>query len=256
MARDFGVVAEDSTLNAFFTTSLATGARADLSSVLEDADIVFVKDGTVVTITSTLTHTLTFNSDTGVYKLAIDLSGDTDFTLGSDWTVYAHPDETVDSVTPAAIICYFRIETAGEQAARLYRESVFPASPVITTTTGNTTGRINLTDILDAQTADASLVGANLAVWDATNGQVEHVTIVSVESARLFNVICTSDGAVMDFTVAAGDRVWFTGFSALRATVPGRTVGVSATGDADADVNKINGATLTGDGDGTPFDVA
>jgi hypothetical protein len=243
MTRDFGVVAEDSTLNVFFTTSLATGARSDLSSVLEDADVVFVKDGTVATITGALTHTLTFNSDTGVYKLAIDLSADSDFTTGSDWTVYIHPDETVDSVTPAAIICYFKIETLAQQAQRLHQDSIYGLGCVIATTTGNTTGRILLTDVLDAETADASLVGATLAVWDATNGQVEHVTVVSVQSARLFNVVCTSDGAVMDFTVAAGDRVWFTGFESLRATTPGRTLDTTATGAAGVDWANVESQT-------------
>jgi len=31
---------------------------------------------------------------------------------------------------------------------------------------------------------------------------------------------------------------------------------ISATGEVDSDLAKINGATISGDGDGTPFDVS
>jgi len=258
---NLGTVAQGSTIRIPFSTASQTGAAVAFSATIEAADFDIYKDGSTTQRSSTAGFTVseTFDSMTGMHMLAIDLSDNTDagfYAAGSTFHVALTPDETVDSQTVAAWIGAFTIETEAQEAQRLYLESVYPLGCVIATTTGNTTSRILLTDILDAQTADEDLIGWLLWVWDATNGQTVPVVIVSVQSARLFNVVTFGEGAAMDFTVAAGDRVWLQGPAPLRATVPGRTLGVSATGDADADINKINGATITGDGSGTPFDVA
>lgn len=108
---------------------------------------------------------------------------------------------------------YIEIESAVSKVIRLYNEAVYGTWADISTTTGNTTSRINLTDVLDAQVADGDLVGSEWDVWDATNDQWVRVIVTSVQSARLFNVAVLADGSVMDFTVASGDRVWFVGFA-------------------------------------------
>lgn len=108
-----------------------------------------------------------------------------------------------------------KLESLAQYATRLLTETLFPASPVVSTTTGNTTGRINLTDVVDAQTADADLVGSKWLVWDATNGQTVEVTATSVVSARLFAVETSAAGDAMDFTVAAGDMLFFGGFGTV-----------------------------------------
>ena len=231
----------------FSTRQFSTGASFALAGT---PDLAVIENESGTPIDTGATCATGHASVTGLNLATVIATAANGYEAGKTYQVYIDAG-TVDTVSVVGSVVYeFQIESVAERASRLALEALYPTGVEITaTTTGNTTGRINLTDVLDAQTADASLVGAEFVVWDATNSQVECVVIVSVQSARLFNVACISDGAVMDFTVAVGDYVIQTGrFNALRATVPGRTVGVSATGDADADVNKINGTAVSGAG--------
>lgn len=249
----YGQIARGGTWRVPFTSHAADGGSEAFSATIEVADFDLYKNLSATQRTSTTGFTLaeTFDGLAGSHTVSFDFSDNTDAgfytdTAGAFIHVVFSPDETLDTqVVVHQWSC--EIMSQAQDAARLYNECVYPLGCTIATTTGNTAGRILLTDVLDSDTADASLVGATLAVWDATNGQVEHVTIVSVQSARLFNVVCTSDGAVMDFTVAAGDRVWFTGFEALRAATPGRTLTVTS-GLADVNVEQINTVTVLGAG--------
>ena len=206
MARDFGVVQQDSTLNVFFTTAIGTGARTAFANVLEDADIVLVKDGTVATITTTLTHTLTFNSDAGIYKLAIDLSGDADFTAGSDWTVYGHPDtEQLDSVDVAFIICTFTIESNAQAALRAYQTAVYLAHLVVNAA-GNDTTTVDLQDFLDAQAPNNANNG-DVWLWQDSTGELEKFRVQS-SASLVATVEKWPGGGAMSAAVAIGDSLW------------------------------------------------
>jgi hypothetical protein len=212
MARDFGVVAEDTTLYVFFTTQITTGARTDFANVLEDADIVLVKDGTVATITATLTHTLTFNSDAGIYKLAIDLSGDADFTKGSDWTVYGHPDtEQLGSVDLAFIICTFTIETLAQQSERVYSEKMYGAGYILGASASHSATVIDMTGVIDADTPASAVIGEVLDFWDASTGVVYKVRCTAFAVTTLLATVQALNTGVTLPVPVSGDMVWRNG---------------------------------------------
>lgn len=152
------------------------------------------------------------------------------YDAGKTYSVYITTG-TVSGVSAIGEKVYeFRIETVQEQAARLLQENLWPTTPVIpTTTTGNTTGRINVTDLVDAQTADADLVGSQWLVVDGVNLQAQHVIVTSVQSARLMNVELLADGSALDFTVAVGDYCIFLGFNTISRQ---SSIGGLATGAA------------------------
>ena len=236
----------------FNTVRFSTGAPFTLAGT---PVISVYEESNTTQITAGVSLSVDYDSVTGYHEVTVVATAANGYEAGKTYEAVITTG-TVDSVSVVGMKVYeFTIETAAQAAQRVYAEKVY-LTHLVTTTTGNTTGRINLTDFLDAQTADGDLVGSVWDVVDITNDQWQRVVVVSVQSARLFNVVVQADGSALDFTVAAGDMSWFVGWDSLRATVPGRTLGVSATGDADADINKINGATITGDGDGTPFDVA
>lgn len=220
-----------------FSTHAAAGGAVAFSATIEAADFDVYKNGSATQRTSTAGFTIseTFDSVTGAHQIAIDMSDNTDagfYSAGAHLKVLLSPDETVDSQTVVKWIGSCDLETNGAATVRLYQESKYPNLPTISTTTGNTTGRINFTDVVDAQVADGDLVSSTWFVWDQTNGQWVDVVFVSIESARLANVVLIADQSVMDFTVAAGDRLIHTGWNALKAVVPGRTLDI----DADSDL--------------------
>ncbi len=177
----------------------AIGGTPDISCIELDGTNAVIDTGATIAAHGSLT---------AVNILTIVATSANGYEAGKTYGVVVDTG-TVDSVSVVGEVIYeFYVETAAQTAARLFYESVYPTGCVISTTTGNTTGRINLTDVLDAQSTDADQVGKVLTVWDATNGQVADVVITSVQSARLFNVVQVADGSVMDFTVAANDRVW------------------------------------------------
>lgn len=209
----------------------ALGGTPDLSCIELDASAGVIDSGVTVAAHGTITA---LNVATVV---ATSANG---FEAGKVYSVVIDTG-TVDSVSVVGEQVYeFYVETAAQTAARLFYESVYPTGCVIATVTGNTTGRINLSDVLDAQTTDADQVGKILTVWDASNGQVLDVLLTSVQSARLFNVENVIDGSAMDFTVAAGDRVWLRDVVAAPAVTGGGldAAGVrSAVGLASADLD-------------------
>lgn len=227
--KDWGFIGINATRRAGFTAAAASGAATAFSSALEEADIDCYKNGSATQRTSTagFTVTSTFDSLTGGYMLAVDFSDNTDagfYAAGAELEFWLSPDETLDGVTILAIIAGGVLETLAQQGSRLYNEKVMPNGCVISTVTGNTTSRVNLTDLVDAQTADVSLVGQLWAFCDNDNGQVEHVVITGIVSARLFTVATYPEGAVMDFTVAALDQGWFEGWAAVVPSTFGNTM--------------------------------
>jgi hypothetical protein len=234
-----------------FTSHAADGGAEAFSATIEVADFDLYKNLNATQRTSTSGFTLaeSFDGLTGSHTISFDFSDNTDAGFYTDaGGAFIHavfsPDETLDSqVVVKQWSC--EIMSLPQDAQRLYADSIYPLGCTISTTTGNTASRMNLTDLLDAQVADGDLVGSTWDVWDATNGQWNRVTIVSVESARLFNVVLTADGSVMDFTVAAGDRAWFVGWEALRATVPGQTTDAAILQRALTEAYSTDGGTVT-----------
>lgn len=111
MSINLGSFALGDTVDIFFATAAADGGRENFSATLEEADFIVVKDGAAMTLdVSTITITDPFNSDVGIQKISIDLSNDADFTYGSKYWVYVHPDETIDTQSVAGVIGYFSID--------------------------------------------------------------------------------------------------------------------------------------------------
>lgn len=287
MARHFGTVVSNTTLNVFFTTAVATGARTDFADVLEDVDIVLVKNGTVTAVTGALNHTRQFNTDAGIYKLAIDLSADAAFTVGSDWTVYGHPDtEQLDSVSVAFIICTFTIETASQKAIRTFNTATF-LTDTVASTTGNTNtpqAKVDLSDFVDAQTVADDTAG-ELWLHQASTGELQYFRVRSMTSpAMLATVEAWPSGAnTLNNEVVATDNLWRAGYvdintvaisdtqqtagdvTALVTTVDTVVDAVKVKTDSltfngsnvHADVKKVNAQAITGDGgSGTEFQGA
>ena len=110
-----GDFAVGETVRVFFTTHDTDGARVAPSSAFEAADVELYKDGggTPRSSTSGWTMTSPVNSKTGLHRLDIDLSDDTDagfYAAGSDYNVVLYPDETVDAFSVVRVIATFSIQ--------------------------------------------------------------------------------------------------------------------------------------------------
>jgi hypothetical protein len=221
---NLGVVAYGGIFEIPLGSHLASGAATAVT--WDDADFKFYKNGSTSPTSiagAAITPASNFDSGNGRGQLQIDLSQDTtNFSYGSRWQVWA--EETIDSVQVRLPVAIFRIETLAEEAARLLSDAMFGFGCRLTTTTGNDNGRINMTDIVDPQTPDSSLVGTRWSILDITDDHIEHFTITGVQSTKLFNIVNTYDFSPLSFAPAAGDRVWFAGFDTLRSSPAGRSV--------------------------------
>jgi hypothetical protein len=225
---NLGVIPVDVTARFYFSTAAADGGEEDFSATLEEADIVVMKDGAAMTLdASTITVT---NITTGVYELDIDQTNDADFTAGSTYWVYVAPsDETIDSQAVSAVLGCWSTETASQRAVRLLQSRLYPGA-VITTTTSNGVAAINLTDIVDAQTDDDSLIGQLLLVRDATDGALIWVTVTDLTSL-IATVALFPNGGNMPITVASGDEVYIMG------PVYSHALGTQAKADVNAEAD-------------------
>lgn len=130
--KNFGVVQEDATLRFFLTSHTASGARVGPTSAMTATDFLFVKNGSFVSAptsgitvnTNWQTSTATSSAKVGVHRVAVDLSAATTFERGSDWDVIAYPDNQIDGKNVTAVAASWSIESAGDQARRLLRDSV------------------------------------------------------------------------------------------------------------------------------------
>lgn len=213
----------------------ALAGTPDLSAVELDASLGVIDTGITVAAHGSLTA---FNIGTCIATAA------NGYERGKCYSVVIDAG-TSDGVSVVGEGVYeFYVRTLAEEALTAYNDQMYLAK-VVATTTGNTTGVVNLTDYLDAQTVDGDLVGS---VWDyrrsATN-QWQRFVVVSVSAARQFNVVVQADGSALDTAVAAGDYLTFIGWEALRATVPGRTLDTTATGAAGIDFGNVENPTTT-----------
>ena len=231
---NLGTVTEDSTVTAIFTTNAASGAEENYSAIPLQADCVIYKDGTAMTLdASTITVT---NLATGVYKAAVDLSNDADFTTGSHYVLVVDDGtSTIDSVSVSGVVGYWYIETASDQAVRTFREATFIVDTVATTTS-NTTTAVNLTDFLDAQAPNNSTAG-ELWLWQDSTGELEYFRVKSMTSL-VATVEAWPAGGALSAAVATSDKLWRVGY-------------------VDINVAAVNETQITGDGGtGTEFQGA
>jgi hypothetical protein len=122
---------------------------------------------------------------------------------------------TVDSVSAVGEVVYeFQIETVAERAQRALGESLFGAGHVLGASGSHSQTAIDLTGVVDADTADDALKGLTALVV-ASNGNQNHVRITGFTNSTLVAVVNKiDDGGVMDFTPGDGTLFFLTGFDA------------------------------------------
>lgn len=240
---NLGVIAEDSTTRFYMSTSIATGAAADMSASLEQADFVIMKDGAAMTLDAS--SIIPTNITTGIYEVDIDTSVDADFTKGSTYWVYFAPsDETLDSVDVAAVLGCFTIESASEQAIRRLRENIAITDTLTTQTGVSDNTAVNLTGLVDAQSANDLFNGWLGLLRDETDGQCYLCRITDFTNTNLLATIASATGATLP-TPASGDKFWLLGAAGLHPTVPGRTFDVSTGGEGGVDWANVGTAGST-----------
>jgi len=213
MGKYLGVRTRSSTVVVNYATSLATGAASAFSATLETADFDVYKNGSETQRASSNGYTLdeAIDAVTGLSQLLVDMSDNSDAgywtTDGGYISVSLTPDETLDGVTIAAWLDSWDLETHSQVAQRLFGSFIYPTDSIVATTTNNSTTSINLTEIVDAQTA--KLAGEVLMVHDATDDRVFPVRCTAFTYPQA--TVVGLDGAAMGITVAAGDHVWRVG---------------------------------------------
>lgn len=190
----------------FNTSQFSTGAPFTLAG---SPVVSIYEDNGTTEITAGITLTVDLDSRTGMHGVAVVASGANGFEAGKRY-IGVITTGTVDSVSVVGKrIFEFRCETAAERASRELREYLYPEN-TISTVTSNSTTAINLTDIVDAQTDDDSLVGQLLMVRDATDGALIWAVVTGLTSL-VATVELYPNGGAMPITVAAGDKVWIMG---------------------------------------------
>lgn len=190
--------------------------------------------GAEVSITEA-TQTITgAHSDGGVVHVSdgrgrLDLP-DAAVAAGVDWVEYG------GTITGMIVIGGFiELESASEAAVRELRETV-AATSTLTTQTGvfdNT--KVNLTGIVDAQSANDLFNGWLGLLKDETDGQAYLLLITDFTNTNLLATIAPATAGVTLPTPVSGDKFWLLGQAALMPTAPGRFLDVSASGEAGVD---------------------
>lgn len=190
----------------FNTSQFSTGAPFTLAGT---PVVSIYEDNGTTEITAGITLSVDLDARTGMHGVAVVASGANGFEAGKRY-IGVITTGTVDSVSVVGKrIFEFRCETAAEKASRELREYLYPEN-TISTVTSNSTTAINVTDIVDAQTDDDSLIGQLLMVRDATDGAIIWAVVTDLTSL-VATVELYPNGGAMPITVAAGDKVWIMG---------------------------------------------
>jgi hypothetical protein len=205
-------VALGSTFNLKFNTrQFTTGAPFALAGT---PSISIYVDGSLTQITAGLTLTVDYDSKTGFNNVAVVATTANGYAAGTHYTVVIEAG-TVDSVSVVGQeVGQFQIETVAEAAQRALGESLFGAGHVLGASGSHTATAIDLTGVVDANTADDALKGLT-ALAVASNGNQNHVRITGfVNSTLIATVNKIDDGGAMDFTPGDGTLFFLTGFDA------------------------------------------
>ena len=215
----------------FATFDGGTGASITMSGLLV-GDIEIYKDGSATTRASDSGYALLdtdgidFAGKTGIHGFSIDTgdNGDAGFYAVGSWFTVVVSSITVDAQTVNFVACQFRLMAAEDAAS---------VPDVNVTHFGGTAGTFSagIPEVKVASLANNAITAASINADAITDAKVaSDVTIASVTGAV---------GSISGITFP-------TNFSALVIT---------AGGIVEADIESINGVTLTGDGSGTQFNV-
>lgn len=243
------------TVALYFTTHAADGSPVAPSSAFEAADVKLFKNGSDVERTSNSGWTMTspFNAITGLHRLLIDLSDNTDagfYAAGATYAAVLNPDETVDGLSVVKVIGEFSIGfavAAADVAAIKAKTDNLPSDPAdasdiaarfttIDTNLATVAGYID-TEITTLQTSVADLpTNAELAtaLGTADDAVLAQVALVKAQT----DLIPASPAATGDIPTAD--------ITAIKAKTDSLTFTVA--GQVDANVKSVTGVTVTGTG--------
>jgi hypothetical protein len=230
MILDMGTVRPGSTIRIPFNSFDKDDGSSITMTNYAAADLLVYKDGNTTERASTSGYTATtdFDGKTGKHLAILDLSDNTTanfWNAGSEYLV-ALDAVTVDAVTVGGWIARFKIGHPGAwidtTIASLSSQTSF------TLTTGPAEDdAINGRYVIIHDIASAVQCGQGI-VLDYT-GSTKTVTLV----------------AGTTFTAAAGDNISIMDLAPLQATVVGRTLDVSATGEAGVDWANVGSPTTS-----------
>jgi hypothetical protein len=231
-----------------FSTHASAGGNVAPLSAFEAADLRIYRaaDGAAFSATQRsssngITMTSPFDSLTGYHDVDIDLTDNTDagfYASGYLYLVVLAPDtETIDSQTITGIpLEYFEIGVAKADMTQILGTAVStPATAGVLD--------VNVKNIdNDAASASGTVTFPNATLASTTNITAGTITTVT----NLTNAPTNGDlTAAMKASVNAEADTALSDYGALKPTTAGRTLDVTATGEAGIDWANIGGPTTT-----------
>jgi hypothetical protein len=190
----------------FNTRRFTTGAPFTLAGT---PSISLYPTGSATQITAGITLTVDYDSKTGYHDVSV-----VGTTAGlADGTHYTAVIEvgTVEGVSVVGQKVHeFETETAAERALREFQSRMFPGNE-IATTTDNTTGAINLSEVVASSAEASDVIGEILAVGyngGTFDGLVLLVRVTAYSITSQLAAVQQLDGNALPEAVAAGDWVW------------------------------------------------
>lgn len=227
---DLGTVRPGATLRIPFSTFDKDDGSAITMTNYAVADILAYKDGSTTERASTagFTATTDFDAKTGKHLLILDLADDTtaDFWKAGSEYLIAIDAVTVDAVTVGAWVARFRIGYAGA---------------MLDTSIATLSTQTSFT--LTAGPAEDNALAGMWAIIHDKASAVQWAAVEITAYTGSTKTVTLATGAT--FTVTAGDNIAIMGFTALRPTVMGRTLDVSAGGEAGVDWANIGTPSTT-----------
>jgi len=227
---DLGTVKPGKTIRIPFSSFDKDDGSSITMTNYAAADIIVYKDGSTTERSSTAGYTATtdFDSKTGKHLAIIDLADNTDagfFAAGSEYLV-AIDAVTVDGVTTGGWIGRFRIG---------YNEAL------INTTIATLSTQTSFT-LTSGPAEDDALNGQWAVIHDVASA-VQLALVQIADYTGSTKTVTLAAGAT--YTVAATDNISVMGPAPLMPTVAGRTLDVSATGEAGVDWANVGSPTTT-----------
>jgi hypothetical protein len=190
----------------FGTRQFSSGAPFTLAG---SPSISLYPTGSATQITAGITLTVDYDSKTGYNDVSV-VGATAGLADGTHYTAVVEAG-TVDGVSVVGAKVYeFQTETVAERALREFQARMFPGNEVATTT-GNTTGAINLAEVVPSSAEASDVIGEILAVGYEGGTFDGLVLLARVTAYAVTNQLATVqqlDGNALPEAVAAGDWVW------------------------------------------------
>ena len=244
MAPYLGDIVEDATIRFIWSTNDSDGASITRAT---DGTVSVYKDlGTTQTVAGVYDTYEDFDGLTGVHGCRIDTSADAFYATGSDYTVVLSA-ATIDSQTVNAVLAHFSIEnrsglrptTAGRTLSVSASGEAATFDVLVDTTISSLTDQ-TLFVIAAGSTDDDAYNGCVIVIEDASTAAQKAVGVISDYGGSARSVALIADPGIFD--MAATDKVRILADRSLKpTTADGRTLDVTANGEAGLDLDNTSG---------------